>query len=118
MTRTIPGTIEDEGREFLYVEVDSDEEFRQLLNDALASNTDVPMPQSGGAIEEKARISLGSDSALMAMSYKGDVLGWRRKLAAYCETKGRKWGVATGQSLTLSDGSQIDLVDGNVIFED
>lgn len=118
MNRSIPGTIDVEGREFLYVETAEGEDFRQILNDALTSCADVPMPQSGGVIEEKARITLEDGSVLFAISYKGDLSGWRRKLTAFCESKGRKWGVASKQVITLSDGSEIDLSNTSIKFEE
>lgn len=117
MTRTIPGTIDVEGREFLYIETTSGEEYFQLLNEALASCPDVPMPQSGGMMEEKAHVTLEDGSSLLAVSYKGDIPRWRRKLTAFCESTGRKWGVASNHRITLSDGTEIDLSSSEVRFE-
>ncbi len=94
------------------------EGFRQILNDALNSCEDLPMPQSGGVIEEKARITLADGSSLLAISYKGDVSGWRRKLAAYCESRGRKWGIASKHVMTLSDGLEIDLRNMSIFFDE
>ena len=118
MTRTIPGTADVEGREFLYVETADGQEFQHFVGEACASCVDTPMPRSGGVIEEKARVLLHDGSSLLAISYKGDLSAWRNKFTAYCESKGRKWGIASNQKLTLSDGTQIDLSQSNVTFEE
>ena len=118
MTRTIPGMINEEGREVLYIETNENEGFRQLTDKAFASCSDVPMPQHGGMIEEKAHILLDDGSSLLGVSYRGDIPGWRRKLTAYCEFSNRKWGVASNQIMMLSDGTEIDLCTSKVTFED
>jgi hypothetical protein len=117
MSRTIPGAIDVEGREFLYVEVLAGESFPQLLDDMLSSCPDVPLPEAGGAIEEKARIILRDGTPLLAISYKGDLPGWRTKLISYCEAKGRMWGVPADRRLSLSDGTALPLADCVVIFD-
>lgn len=117
MNRTIPGTVDIEGVEYLYVQVVDNEGFRLFVDEAMKSCEDVPLPQSGGVIEEKARIALEDDSSLLAVSYRGDISGWRRKLTAFCESTGRKWGVASNHRITLSDGTEIDLSSSEVTFE-
>jgi hypothetical protein len=118
MTRDIPGMIEVDGREFLYIEIVKGQTFRQLIDETLSFSSNIPMPQSGGVIEEKAHITLGDESSLLAISYKGDLAGWRRKLAAYCEFNKRRWGVVSHQKIILSDGVEIDLRNSNVMFEE
>lgn len=118
MTRSIPGTLHAEGREFLYVETAAGEDFHHFVDEALTSCESVQMPQSGGVIEEKTQVALDDGKLLLAISYKGDTHGWRRKLTAYCESQGRKWGLASDNKITLSDGSVIDLLKCDVTFVD
>lgn len=117
MSRTIPGTIDVEGREFFYVEIHDGEGFDELLDEALATCPAVPLPKAGGVIEEKARILLGSGVPLLAISYKGDLPGWRNKLESYCKFKGRKWGIASHRKLALSDGTVLEFSECEIIFE-
>src|SRR5579872_5439968 len=98
---TIPGMIDVQGREFFYLELRDKEVFRTLIDQALAANSEVPMPNAGGIIEEKVRILLNGGKSLLGISYKGDLAGWKGKLVAYCEATDRKWGIASGRKLTL-----------------
>ena len=118
MTRTIPGTIEVDGREFFYLEVAEGIDFHHMINDVLSSSNNIPMPQDGGVIEEKTRITLQDGTSLLALSYKGDLAGWRQKLIRYCELKKYKWGIASNNKITLSDQTEIILSECNVFFEE
>ena len=118
MNRTIPGLIEVEGREFFYVEILAGEGFDEILDEALAGSPDLPLPKSGGAIEEKGRILIDSNTSLVGVSYKGDLAGWRAKLVAYCNAKHRKWGVVSRQKVVLSDGRELILGECEVVFDD
>lgn len=116
--RTIPGMIEVQGREFFYAEVSAGEGFHKFVDPALESSPDVPLPKSGGVIEEKIRIRLNEDTTLLGISYKGDLEGWRGKFVAYCKTKHRKWSIVSRQKLVLSDGTALPLAGCKVTFED
>lgn len=118
MERTIPGSVEVTGREFFYIENSGFTDFHQLINAVMKTNEDLPLPQDGGAIEEKTRLLLEEGMELDALSYKGDITGWRRKLTAYCEQNNLKWGIASQNRLKLSDQSERDLRKCNVIFDD
>lgn len=118
ISRTIPGSIDVDEREFFYVEIRSDERFRTVIDEALAGSPVVPLPKSGGVVDEKTRILLDESSSLLGISYKGDLEGWRAKLVAYCKAKNRKWGIASRQILTLSDGTEHSLFECKVIFDD
>ncbi len=118
MNRTIPGIIEVEGREFFYVEMLPGEGFDEILDEALAGSADLPLPKSGGVIEEKVRILLDGSNSLLGISYKGDLAGWRAKLVAYCEAKYRKWGIVSKQKVALSDGTELDLGECDVVFDE
>jgi hypothetical protein len=54
---------------------------------------------------------------MLAISYKGDLQGWRAKLEAYCKESGRIWGTASGQQLFLADGKVLRLEECKVVFE-
>jgi hypothetical protein len=117
MARSLPGTEKVEGREFIYLEVSKGRNFSGLMQDVLTSCPATPMPQSGGILEEKARLVLPDKTSLLAVSFKGDLLGWRNKILGYCGEKGLKWAAVREQFLTLSDGAEIPLADCQVEFE-
>jgi hypothetical protein len=113
MTRLVPGLEQVAGREFIYVEIRGGEGFAQLVSGMLTSCPDVPLPQSGGIIEEKARIAVDKGSSLLALSYKGDLVGWHRKIVAFCQDSRRIWGTPKNGVLALSNGTQVAL---DVVF--
>jgi hypothetical protein len=117
MTRILPGIEDGDGREFLYIEEPKGRDFSTLMDDVFDSCPTAPMPQSGGALEEKARITLPGKTSFLAISYQGDLLGWRNKILGYCGEKGLKWAAVREQFLTLSDGAEIPLADCQVEFE-
>lgn len=117
MTKSIPGTIVVEGREFLYIESHPGETFHQIMDCALSDCEYVPLPCSGGIIEHGTFLKLENGVTLMAVSCKGDVEGWRNKLQEFCERDRRLWGVAADSRLRLSDEREIDLNDSNFVFE-
>lgn len=116
MIRSIPGTIEVPGREFIYIEAAENETFSTLLDEAMEARPNVPMPDSGGVIEERVRVSLSDSVSLLGMSYKGDVEGWRNMLTTYCASRGKMWGIAKKGILFVSDGSEVPLSHANVTF--
>ena len=118
MQRTIPGMIEVEGREFFYVQMLLEEGFDEIIDEALAGSPELPLPKSGGVIEEKVTILLDPKTSLLGISYKGDLVGWRTKLVAYCNAKHRKWGIVSRQKLMLSNGGELDLGECNVRFDE
>ena len=117
MTRSLPGTIEDNGREFVYVECQIGQDFSRLMDEVLSTCPNAPLPQSGGAIEEKARIILSDKTSFLAISYRGDLQGWKTKIVCYCHEKGRKWGILENDVLVTSDGRKVPLAECEVQFE-
>jgi hypothetical protein len=116
MNRSIPGTETVEGREFIYIEASAGEGFSELVDQAMNSRPEIPMPESGGVIEMKAFLMIDGVS-LFGLSYKGDLDGWRRKFSTYCEDVGKQFGIATEGTLVLSDGRQLALADCDVTFQ-
>ena len=104
-SRTFPGAIGADGREFFYVQTFGSEGFADIAKAAMEQTPDIPMPKHGGVLEEKAKILLNNGDALLAISYRGDLEGIRAKYQAYCEKTGRKWGIVKERVLHVSDGA-------------
>jgi hypothetical protein len=117
MRRTVPGTQEVIGREFIYVQSDASETFHQLANSISSLRPSIAIPRSGGAGEEKVSIKLKDGTYLMGISYKGDIEGWRTRFVRFCETSGRKYGFIKGGRLSLSDGFCCSIEDLEIRFE-
>jgi hypothetical protein len=117
MSRPLPGTVDVEGREFIYVEAPIGGTFSRLVQDILASCPGAPLPQAGGVLEEKARLVLPDKTSLLAISYKGDLASWRNKIAGYCKERGRKWAIIKNQNLAVSDGTEVPVSVCEVGFE-
>jgi hypothetical protein len=117
MSRPLPGTVDVEGREFIYIQVPTGGTFSRLVPDILASCPAAPLPRAGGVLEEKARLVLPDKTSLLAISFKGDLTGWRNKIVGYCNERGRKWAVVRDQVLAVSDGTEVPVSACEVEFE-
>jgi len=115
--RNIPGIREVKGREFMYLESKEGETFHQLVNSISSMCPNAVMPQSGGAGGENVRIKLKDNIALMGISYKGDIKGWRARFVGFCKMTSRKYGFIREGRLFLSDDSSQSLEDVEISFE-
>ena len=76
--RKVPGTYLHEGREYRYVSNKSQAKFGKLFHEICSV---LPcIPQDGGAIVEGCKITLPNGDIFEAVSYKGDIEGWRQQL--------------------------------------
>ena len=76
--RRVPGTYLVEGREFCYVSNKSQVKFGELFHKLF--NVPPIIPQNGGALIEGCKITLPNGDIFEAVSYKGDIEGWRQQL--------------------------------------
>ncbi len=76
--RIIPGKSAVEGREYIYISDNGKNEFSKIFN-TLTEQVKPRNATSGGAIVEGCKIWLPDNEGLFhAISYKGDVEGWRK----------------------------------------
>lgn len=76
--RRVPGTYLVEGREYRYVSNKSQVKFGKLFHEIF--NVPPSIPQAGGALIEGCKITLPNGDIFEAVSYKGDIEGWRQQL--------------------------------------
>jgi hypothetical protein len=114
--RSIPGTQEVKGREFMYIECREGETFHQIVDSAFDARS-IARPKAGGAMEQKAQIKLKDGVSLRGISYKGDIEGWRAGFVGFCVATERKYGSIKQGRLFLSDGSSSLLEELEVTFE-
>jgi hypothetical protein len=116
MTRSLPGTVDVEGREFIYVESLNAHDLACLADEMFSACATAPLPHSGGIIEGKAQIMLPDKTSFLAFSYKGDLQGWKTKVVSYCKANGRKWGFVRNGLFVTSAGKEVFLADCEVQF--
>src|SRR5262245_42998325 len=77
--RAVPGADKSDDSEVRYLSfkgpTDLDELFHRVLN-----VPGVPTPSHGGALARNCIIRIPNEESFFALSYSGDVDGWRRKV--------------------------------------
>jgi hypothetical protein len=115
--RKIPGTFITECREYRYISDDGhDKFFRNGLFKKLTSQINPPIPKNGGTITENCKLWLPSGELLHALSYRGDIDGWREQIEQGAAQLGLFAGKIAGDKITLSDGRYYELSDCKVEF--
>ena len=76
--RRVPGTYLHESREYRYVSNKRQVKFGELFHELF--NVPPLIPQNGGALIEGCKITLPNGDIFEAVSYKGDIEGWRQQL--------------------------------------
>ena len=111
--RIIPGLPPlAKGREYRYVADDGSDYFarknrqskKQYLFEKLTWRIVPPIPQNGGAMTEKCKLWLPTNELFHALSYRGDIEGWRKQIEQGAEQLGLLTGKIVGENIELSDG--------------
>jgi hypothetical protein len=115
--RPIPGTLQSQDRDFLYVEVRSGESFGDLIERVFDCTPAIPSPVSGGVVEEKVRVTTKDKLTLLGISYRGDKDGWKKKIQGFCTQEGRKYGIPQVDRLSFPGGEEIPFAECQVEFD-
>jgi hypothetical protein len=114
--RRIPGTFSVEGREYRYLGCKVDEDVAALFK-TIVRKIDPPIAKSGGVGIEGCKIILPSGDCYFAVSYKGDVPGWREQIEKGADALDVPVAQLLGDKLLLGDGSEVSLSDCQVQFD-
>jgi hypothetical protein len=79
--RAIPGRIPVVGREYWYIEAKQSINFNELFV-RLVKAVDPPLYTKGGALTGGCELTLPDGRKFHAMSFKGDLDGWREQITA------------------------------------
>ncbi len=113
--RRIPGTIEVEGREFRYVSDDGSgvfTNFNRKHDDLFFKVTSqYKIAKTGGVISENCRLETIDNELFHGLSYKGDILGWRKQIELGAKKLNLIMGEIIDDKLVLSDGRSYNLYD-------
>jgi hypothetical protein len=114
--RPIPGTVAIEGREFMYVADPGREPFAELFK-RLVRQVDPPRMKKGGALIEGCAVEVPGGQRFQAVSYKGDLEGWRAQLSEGARALDLVTARVSGDSLTADDGRSYALANCTVRFD-
>lgn len=113
--RQIPGLTRSEHREVRYVEERSDQPFKELFEKLIWQVTP-PLMSDGGALVERCVLTLPTGRRFQAISYRGDIDGWRRQIAGGAAAMKIELGELIDGVLVLDDGTSFPLSDCEVRF--
>ena len=108
--RLVPGSIASEGREWWYVEVEGPIDFKGLFREIVRA-VQPAIPTGGGAMEEGCELTLPDGRKFHALSYRGDLSGWRRQIAEGAKKVGVKAAPVVDGQLVLSEAERMPISD-------
>ena len=76
-----------------------------------------PLLKSGGATEQGCTLWLPDGMQFHAMSYHGDIEGWRKQIAQGAQELGLLTARISGDTLLISDGQKIKIAECRVEFD-
>jgi len=114
--RTVPGTQPIEGREFCYVSGKNQEEF-EIFFKKLIRHVSPPIPKNGGAMIEGCKITLPDGEVFQAISYKGDIEGWRLQIEQGARSLNATLARIDADSIVLEENQSFCLIDCGIDFE-
>lgn len=115
-TRHVPGLVPVPYREVRYAE-DSGEEPFEILFKRLVQHVNPPVMKDGGALTENCALTVPTGRRFQALSYRGDIEGWRHQVAQGAAALGVALGQLVEGELVVDDGSSYKLADCQVEFD-
>jgi hypothetical protein len=115
-TRQVPGLVPMEYREVRYVEHGGEEPFETFFR-RLVRHVNPPVMKDGGAITEGCTLTVPTKRRFCALSYRGDIAGWRQQVAQGAAALGVTLGELVDGVLVLDDGTSYRLEDCHIEFD-
>lgn len=113
--RAIPGATLMDGKEFLYYQDDGKNKPKKQFNLLFAAAGSITAT-SGGVVSGGCCISLPTGTLFHALSYHGDIPGWRSAVEAGAKARGLLLARVDGGLFVVSDGRSFSLSDCNIKF--
>ncbi len=113
--REIPGLSPVDGTEFLYFEDDGKNNSKKQF-DLLLDSAGTIAAVSGGIVSDRCRISLPTGMAFHALSYHGDIVGWKAAVEAGARARGLLLARIERDQFIVSDGRSFPLSECKVEF--
>lgn len=107
-SRSIPGLYPRNGAEVVYFSVTAQRNHRKQFRN-ITSFTNPPFAQYGGVSESGCFIELPDGTFFYALTYHGDLEGWRRDIDEGAKAYGSILARIEGDNLILVDGKSFSL---------
>lgn len=107
-SRVVPGVTVIGGQQVVYFSDDGKSKFRKQFND-ITCFTEPPNAVRGGVNERGCKITPPSGPLFHAISYHGDLDGWRKDIEAGAKGLGLLLARIEGDQFVISDGRSIPL---------
>lgn len=114
-SRIVPGTTVVDGQQVVYFSDDGKSKFRKQF-DCITCFTEPPNAVRGGVNERGCKITPPSGPLFHAISYHGDLDGWRKDIEAGAEGLGLLLARIEGDQFVITDGRSIPLSDCKIEF--
>jgi hypothetical protein len=114
--RQVPGLVPVEYREVRYVEDRGEEPFKKFF-ERLVRHVNPPVMKDGGALIEGCVLTLPTKRRFQALSYRGDIEGWRQQVAQGAAALNASLGQLVDGVLVLNDGASYRLADCLIEFD-
>jgi hypothetical protein len=113
--RTAPGTNPVAGVEFVYYEDYETSGAASQFEELMDSAGEVTV-SSGGIVSDSCRIVAPNDQCFRALSFHGDLDGWRAAVEVGARTLGLRLARIEGDHLMISDGQSVPLSECKLDF--
>jgi hypothetical protein len=108
--RLVPGMNSPLGREYWYIQDDGKNDFDSLFH-RLVRAIEPPLHSRGGALTGGCELTLPDGRKFHALSYKGDLEGWREQIRAGAKKLNLSAAMVVDDVLVFSEGEKIPLSD-------
>ena len=115
--REVPGLVPRVHREVRYVEDRGAEPFADLYLDKICDYVKPSVVQDGGTVIAGCVLTVPTGRRFQAISYKGDIEGWRQQIAQGAAALQVTLGELVDGVLVLNDGNSYKLADCDVVFD-
>lgn len=105
--RKIPGTTVVEGREYRYISCGHNNADIPALFKKVVRVVNPPLAASGGVMNEGCKVTLPSEECYFAVSYKGDIEGWRQQIEQGARILGFSVAKVSQNKLFLDNGNEV-----------
>jgi hypothetical protein len=113
--RVIPGTVNVEGQRTVYFLDDKKNSFSKQFR-KVTTYTNPPHAKSGGVNERGCEITLPNAQRFFAISYHGDLEGWKKDIEAGAQALSLLLAEISDNNFVISDGRVVSLEDCEVKF--
>ena len=113
--RAIPGVLPIEGQQVIYFSDDGNNSLRKQFS-AITCFVDPPNAKCGGVNDRGCQIVPPNGPAFYAISYHGDLDGWRRDIEAGAKGLGLLLACIENEKFVISTGESIPLKDCKIAF--